>query len=178
MIDTTSKDAMLAAIEEEHAAWRALVAEVGPERYERPGITELWTFKDLVAHLTGWRMRTVERLEAAALGEPEPPPPWPEELTTDDEINAWIYEQARDEPAASVLARADTSFTRLRDAVAALPIETLMDPKAFPWTEGGALGPSLIDRTAFDHLHDEHEPALRKWLTRGSRGKTDGRNGG
>ena len=166
MADTNSKNEMLAAIDQEHAAWRQLVAEVGPERYEKPGITELWTFKDLVAHLTGWRMRTIERLEAAALGEPDPPPPWPVELTKDDEINAWIYEQSRDEPAESVLARADASYPRLRDAVAALPMEALTDPNFFPWTEGQAFGPSLIDRTAFDHLHDEHEPALREWLSR------------
>ena len=40
-----------------------------------------------VAHLTGWRRRTVNRLRAEGRAEPEPPPPWPAYLQTDDEIN-------------------------------------------------------------------------------------------
>ena len=41
---------------------------------EQPGAMGDWTFKDVAAHLTAWRRRTVVRLEAAARGEAEPPP--------------------------------------------------------------------------------------------------------
>jgi hypothetical protein len=63
---------------------------------EQPGVAGPWSIKDIVAHLTGWRWRTVGRLQAALRGEPEPEPPWPAHLQTDDEINAWIYETNRD----------------------------------------------------------------------------------
>jgi hypothetical protein len=156
----TAKDRFLARIEEGRAGWQALVAEVGEGRMEEPGPMGDWTFKDLAAHLTGWRERTIGRLEAAGRGAPEPPPPWPAELTDDDPINDWIYQQNRDRPLAEVLADADRSFARLAAAVAALPEEALATPGYFPWTEGQALG----DVDPSGHLREEHEPDVRAWL--------------
>ncbi|MDQ4099499.1 MAG: ClbS/DfsB family four-helix bundle protein, partial [Chloroflexota bacterium] len=119
-------------------------------------------FKDLAAHLIGWRERTIGRIEAAARGEPEPPPPWPAEFTEDDTINDWIYHQHRDQPLRDVLADADQSYARLAAAVAALPEEAVTTPGYFPWMEGRA----LADGNLFDHLHEEHEPDVKAWLAR------------
>jgi hypothetical protein len=122
--------------------------------------------KDVIAHLTAWRGRTLARLEAAAAGQPEPPPPWPPALTetaTDDPINAWFYEQHRADPLDSVLAEWNTSFDRLRAVVATLPDEALYDPAYFPWLEGGALIEALPGGF-LGHFHEEHEPPLRAWL--------------
>ncbi len=69
-----TKDELLASIEGERDAWNALVSEVGEGRMEEPGPMGAWTFKDLAAHLTGWRERTIGRIEAAGRSEPEPPP--------------------------------------------------------------------------------------------------------
>ena len=71
---------VLDRIEREHEAWRALVEEVGRDRMTEPGPMGEWSFKDLAAHLLGWRQRTVARFEAAAAGREEPKPPWPEDL--------------------------------------------------------------------------------------------------
>src|SRR5262245_12619250 len=125
MAQTASKDQALAAIDAERADWDALVAAVGERRMDEPGPMGEWSFKDLAAHLTGWRDRTIRRLEAAARGEPEPPVPWPAELEDDDEINAWIHARNHDRPAAAVLRDAADSWDRLRAAVAALPDESL-----------------------------------------------------
>jgi hypothetical protein len=121
-----------------------------------------WTFKDLAAHLTGWRERTIRRIEAAGRGEPEPSPPWPAELTDDDRINDWIHRQHRDRPLRDVLADADRSYERLAAAVAALPEEAVTTPGYFPWMEGKA----LADGDLFAHLHEEHEPDVEEWLAR------------
>lgn len=157
---------VLDAIAAERVAWNDLVAAVGPERMAEPGPMGEWTFKDLAAHLTGWRLRTIERLEAAGRGEPEPPPPWPAALREDDEINDWIQAQADGRSADEVLAEADRSFLRLSAAVEALPAAALWDASYFPWTEGTAIGQAIIDRSLFGHLHDEHEPDVRTWLAR------------
>src|SRR5687767_13412823 len=135
MAQTVNRDQALAAIDAERAAWEALVAEVGERRLDEPGPMGEWSFKDLAAHLTGWRTRTVLRLEAAARGEPEPPAPWPVDLEDDDKINAWIHERTRDRPAAEVLRDAVDSFARLRAAVAALPDAALTAGDYFSWTE-------------------------------------------
>lgn len=158
MSDTKGKDKLLAQIRAEHEKWRMLLAEIGEERMEQPGPMGDWTFKDLVAHLSGWRERTIRRLEAGP-GQ-EPPTSWPSNLTDDDEINAWFYEQNRDRPLGDVLADYDAHFGRLATAIAALPDEDITTPGRFDWVGGEA----LADVDFFDHLHEEHEPSIRAWL--------------
>ena len=147
-------------INAERAGWHALLAEIGEERMGQPGAMGAWTFKDLVAHLTAWRGRTLARIEAGP--DAEPAPPWPQHLTEDDQINAWVYERNRDRPLQQVLAEADRSFERLARAIAMLSDEDLTTPGRFAWMDGKA----LIDGAFFGHFHDEHEPAIRAWLAR------------
>jgi hypothetical protein len=141
--------------------WRRLVAEVPDERMEEPGPMGEWTFKDLAAHLTAWRRRTVRRLQAAGRGEPPPANPWPAELGDDEEdpINTWIHEQTRDRPLAEVLAAADTVYDDFAEAIEKLPLALLTDPMRFDWMGGVA----LADGDFAGHL-DEHEPDVRRWL--------------
>jgi hypothetical protein len=114
MAQRVNRDQALAAIDAERAAWDALVAAVGERRLDEPGPMGEWSFKDLAAHLTGWRARTVQRLEAAVRGEPEPSPPWPAEFEDDDEINDWIHQGNRDRPAARVPRAAEVNARRSR----------------------------------------------------------------
>ncbi len=159
MSDTAAKDNLLAQIRTEHASWRALLEEIGEERMEQPGPMGDWSFKDLVAHMSGWRERTIRRLEAGADGG-EPPTLWPSTLTDDDEVTPWIYEQNRDRPLHDVLEDADASFGRLAVAIAALPDADVATPGRFEWMEGRA----LAEANFFEHLYDEHMPSIRAWL--------------
>ncbi len=156
----------LRRIDDEQARWLELVAEVGDDRMDEPGPMGDWTFRDLTSHLTGWREYSIARLEAVARGEADAPFPWPTVLTGDDEINAWIRDTAARQSLAEVLAAHDTTFDRLRAAVEAMPAELLADPEPFPWMEGDTVGESIASGRYFDHLHDEHEPAVRAWLDR------------
>jgi hypothetical protein len=122
-----------------------------------------WSFKDLVAHLDGWRARWLQRMEASIAGRPEPASPWPANLDT-DEINAWIYERNRDRLLGEVIDESRQSFARLSEIVQRLPDEALSDPDYFPWLEGDALGPAIANGGYFGHLHEEHEPEVRRWL--------------
>ena len=97
------KSELLNGLQEEYQGWEALLDQIGPARMDQPGVAGPWSIKDIVAHLTGWRRRTVARLQAAQRSEPEPPPPWPAHLQTDDEINAWIYESNHGLPVREVL---------------------------------------------------------------------------
>src|SRR5215831_13108863 len=90
-----TKTELLAGLHSEQEQWEALLAQIGEARMDQPGVAGEWSIKDIVAHLTGWRRRTVARLQAAQRGEAAPPPPWPAHLRTVDEVNAWIYEQNR-----------------------------------------------------------------------------------
>jgi len=161
MGDEARREALIERIEDVRGRWRGLVADVGLDRVEQPGAMGDWTFKDVAAHLTAWRRRTVARLQAAARGEPEPPPPWPAELGSAevDSTNAWIHDRTKDRPASELLAEADAVYDDFIAAVRALPIDAVTDAQRFPWLEGEA----LADADFGGHL-DEHEPGVRRWL--------------
>jgi hypothetical protein len=163
----TDKAGWLEHLERTRATWEAIVAEVGEAEMVRPGAMGDWTFKDVAAHLNGWRVRTVDRLEAAARNEAPPPPPWPAELDDDtdagvDAINRWFYERSRDRPATEVLAEARDQFRRMRVAVEAVPEEDLLTSGRFSWLGDYPL--SAVLQGSSEHLYEEHEPDLRAWL--------------
>ena len=157
------KSELLNELQEEYQQWKALLDQIGPARMDLPGVTGHWSIKDIVAHLTGWRRRTVARLQAAQRGEPEPPPYWPAHLQTDDEINAWIYEANYERSVGEVLDESHEVFQQLLTAVEGLPDKVLMDVQHYlPWLEGNPFSAAAI----FSHFHDEHEPDMRAWLAR------------
>ncbi len=159
-----SKAQLLDDLQKENAYWEALLAEVGEARMTEPGVAGNWSIKDVVAHLTGWRRRTVARLQAPARGESEPAPPWPAVLQTDDEINAWIYEENRDRPLPDVLRDSGEAFQALVEAIQALPEADVIDPNRFYWMGGQPLSAAAL----FSHFHEEHEPGIRAWLQENS----------
>jgi hypothetical protein len=151
---------LVARCQRERQAWRDLVNEVGADRMTEPGPMGPWSFKDLAAHLLGWRDRTIARLEAAAEGREAPAPAWPRELQDDDSINDWIQARSDGRSVRDVLDDADRSYERLADAITALPEATVASSDALPWLEGE----SLAETDLFGHLYDEHMPSIRAWL--------------
>lgn len=143
------------------------IAEAGEDRMEQPGSFGEWTFKDLIAHLTSWRLVTAAQLEAG-LHSTEPEFPWPSHLDEDndtDEINRWFFEMNRDKPLAAVLHESRETFDRIEHAIAALPEDDLLTPGRFAWVHWteSALGPAVVQDMQ-NHYHREHEPAIRAWL--------------
>lgn len=160
-----SKKQLLAEMQSEQAAWLALLDEIGEENMTQPEVAGGWSIKDIVAHITGWRRRTVLRFRAALDPTVDMTPYWPAELDEDDEvdeINAWIDKANRDRPLADVLNDSREVFQQLVAEVSALSDEQLNDPQRFPWLEGERLTGAFI----FGHFHEEHEPDMRAWLAR------------
>lgn len=154
------KESLVYDLQEENQGWEALLGQVSRAQMEEPTVAGGWSVKDIVAHITGWRKRTVARLQAAANGMWEFSPPWPEHLQTDDEINAWLYAQNRDRSVDAVLDDARQTFVELVAAIDALPAAAFADPHYLPWMEGEPLNAAAF----FAHFHEEHEPDIRAWL--------------
>jgi hypothetical protein len=172
MANATSKAQLLAELRAEQDAFEALLREIGEEHMTQPAVAD-WSVKDVVAHLTGWRKRTVARLEAAGRGQEAPPPPWPAHLETDDEINAWIYETNRALPLDEILRDSRETFDQLVAALDALPEAAALDPVRFGWPEDQEVNGAVF----FGHFHEEHEADLRAWLERVQREQATGTGG-
>jgi hypothetical protein len=163
----TSKAQLLDDLRQEQAGFEALLDEIGDERMTQL-VAPNWSLKDIVAHLTGWRIRSVARFQAALRHEPQPAAPWPSHLQTDDEINAWIYAANRDKSAADVRRESRETFDQLVETLAAFPDTDLHDPANFPWLEGETWNGAAF----FGHFHDEHEADMRAALDKmGSAGQ-------
>jgi hypothetical protein len=162
-----NKAELLNWLQEENRGWEAFLAQIGPTRMEQSGVNGDWSMKDIVAHLMGWNQWLVARLQAAARHEPEPSPPWPAHLQTDDEVNAWIYESYRRRSVREVLDESQEVFQQLLDVIVGLPdeiqIEEVRTDRAYYliWLNNQRFPPGEF----FDHFHDDHEPDIRAWLT-------------
>src|SRR5262249_41012835 len=111
----------------ERTQWNGLLAEVGLERMEVPGVVGEWSVKELVAHLTWYEGAIVEGAQQV--------------LTTGtftrrrpagvglDEMNAQIAAQSHARSASDVLAEADAVFGQLLALIEACPQDLLNDPK-------------------------------------------------
>jgi hypothetical protein len=166
-----NKSELLDWLHTEQRQWLAFLDQIGPERMAQPGVAGDWSMKDIIAHVSDWQPWMISRLKAAQRGEPQPTPPWPAQLQTDDEINNWIYEANRGRSVREVLDKAQHGFQQLLAAVEDLPddvrIETLRSDAGreyhFVWLNDQRFGPGEF----FDHFHDDHEPDVRAWLARG-----------
>jgi hypothetical protein len=167
------KSELLHWLREEYRQWEVLLEQIGPTGMDQPGVNGQWSVKDLVAHLTGWQPRLISRMQAAQRGEPEPPPPWPSRLHTEDEINAWIYEINRGRSAREVLDESRHVSQQLLAVVEGLPddvrIETIQTPSGREYHLVWLGDQRFPAGEFFDHFHDDHEPDVRAWLARGEK---------
>ena len=156
-------------LQEEYRQWEAFLDQIGPARMEQPGVNGDWSMKDIVAHLTGWQPRLTAHLQAAQRGEPEPPPPWPAHLESEDEINTWIYESNKGRSVSEVLNESRQVFQQFLNVIKGLPDDVRIEQVH----QGGRvyhlvwLGDQRFPvGEFFDHYHDDHEPDIRAWLAR------------
>jgi len=160
-----NKESYLDRFRADREAWEKLVSEVGEARMSQPGVMGEWTFKDLVAHLTGWRERTAMRVQAGCRIEAQNPPWWPHgvEGESDEDverINTLIYEFNRARSAQDVLEDSERVLRLLEDSLQDLSEEAFSSQDCFAWTGGKP----LIEIDLLDHWHTEHEPGVRTWL--------------
>jgi hypothetical protein len=159
---TLSKAQLVSELKQENADWEALLDAIGEANMTQPEVAGGWSIKDIVAHLTEWRRRTVKRFQSIRNPEVDLTPHWPKELQEDDEINAWIYKANRDRPLTDVLSDSREVIQQLIAAIDALSDENLHDPRIVAWLDGD----QLTGKVFFGHFHDEHEADMRAWLDR------------
>jgi hypothetical protein len=146
------KSELLNWLQEEYQKWEVFLDQIGPARMDQPGVNGDWSMKDVVA-----------RLQAAGRREAEPPPPWPADVQTEDEINAWIYETNRGRLMREVLDETHQVHQQLLAVIEGLPDEVRIEPEwHLVWLDDQRFPAGEF----FDHFRDDHEPDVRAWLAR------------
>jgi hypothetical protein len=163
MIRNGTKQDVLHAIDADERFWNSLVNAVGPEYMEVPGAMGDWTFKDFAAHINGWRIASLNRLEGKVTGT-QPADPWPSSLDYDDyePVNDWLHDENRDRSVGDVMADVSASYDRLRSLIQQAPEEKLFD--AAGGREGLSYGDSIISGEFFAHFSEEHQSEVQSWL--------------
>ncbi len=149
-------------LQSERARWDARLGQVRAEQMELPGVCGEWSVKNLAAHLTAWERRPVAWLEAVRSGTTPRPAPWPQELTTDDEINAWIFAENRYRPVREILDESRQVSDQLLAALQFVSDQDLVDSGRFEWLKGNSLVDSIAGNS-YDHYR-EHGEMIRAWL--------------
>jgi hypothetical protein len=150
----------------ERARWNTLLAQVGPERMEVPGVEGAWSVKEIIAHLTWYEGRVVEGAQRVmGTGVFELSREGLAALTMDERNDA-IAAEARARPVGAVLSEAEATFGELMGLTAAIPDELLNDAQALglpddipPWMR--------VANNSYAHYR-EHEESVRAWLSRTS----------
>ncbi len=161
---TFSKAQLMSELKQENTDWQALLDAIGEANMTQPEVAGGWSIKDIVAHITEWRRRTVKRFQIIRNPNVDLTPHWPKALQDDDvdKINAWFYEVNRDRPLTDVLDDSREVIQQLIDAIDALSDDDFQDPRIVAWLDGEQLTGAYL----FGHFHEEHEADMRAWLDR------------
>jgi hypothetical protein len=173
------KQQALATLRDEYNRWETLLSGLSEAQITAPQLPENWSIKDVIAHLWSWQQRSIARLEAAQLDRAPEYPAWPAQFDPEAEgqphdLNAWLYQQHRDQPWSSVHQDWSAGFRRFLELGAAIPESDLLDTAKYAWMEGQPLISSL--QASGEH-HSEHaeylEPLLAQFQQHGERKPTE-----
>lgn len=112
------KQHILNGLQAQFDLYQRVLSTLTDEQLHTPLEPSHWTPKDVVGHLTSWLTRSNARLEAAIEGRDPVYPIWPPDadpllVDNDDQINAWLYEQAKDLPLSDVLKLWSSEFREM-----------------------------------------------------------------
>lgn len=113
------------------------IATLSDEERIADGTLEHWTAKDNVAHNSYWRKRHADDVLDVLAGQS----PIEED---EDEINARVYAQYKNQTWDEIVALLDESLERMGDALAKLSEDDLQNDKFYSWEQGRPLWRELV----------------------------------
>jgi hypothetical protein len=155
------KHQLLAALREEFNRWEAQLGSLSEAQITAPTLPKHWSIKDVIAHLRAWQQRSIARLEAAQQGKEPDYPVWPAQFDPEAEgqphdLNAWLYEQTRNQPWPRVHEDWRAGFLRFLELAAAIPEQDLLAKDKYAWMNGYALADILNGSLKHHQEHAEY----------------------
>jgi hypothetical protein len=106
---------------ETHGQLEALLRDLSDEEMTRPSVTDDWSVKDHLVHLTWWEQRVILMLSGAT----DPIGAIPNGQEGDDTINAHVHKQNQQRSLEDVRAAFDRSYQEMMDLIATTPDDVL-----------------------------------------------------
>ena len=165
--EPASKSDLLARIDAMVMSWKEIVSTI-PETARESSDADR-TIVDVLGHLCGWRVLTVDRLEAAVSNTGPPDFPWPEGMSEEteegtDEINEYFCQTYRSQSPAELISATNHQFDRIYAALDAISEADLLTPGRYDWLSGYPL--SAVLEGVIEHFHVDHEAELRTLTNR------------
>ena len=149
-----SKERLQAALRFAHQQEIAFIDRLTPEQRQEAGRGDHWSAKDVIAHLSTWKERMIDRAQAAVRGEP-----LPRDERSDDEINAEIFRANETKSWEEVRRMSESAFQRVMDFITATPDYILTDPELSLNADGRPIWQSVLAECTshtIAHLWDYH----------------------
>jgi len=157
------KTQIVSMLKEEFNRWEKLLNSISEEEITTLNLIGNMSIKDTVAHLTVWQQINVARLKAAQHNREPEYPEWHPEFDPESEeelakINAWIYENRREQPWSDIHREWKERFLRFLELAESIPEKDLFEVGKYPWLKEYPLSAVLLG--SYEH-HTEHlEPLL------------------
>jgi hypothetical protein len=161
MAEQMDKDKILDEMRTKYAALEGILAPLDESRMTTEGVNGDWSIKDILAHITAWHLRLLDRLHAATRNEE----PTLSGVVTDEEVdrlNEQFYNENKSRPLKDVLTDFRTTYLQIADVVQAMNEEDLISPQRFAWMRGNPLY-YLVAGDTYEH-YEEHSPPIQEWL--------------
>lgn len=148
MTRPTNRLELLDTAEQTYQELLELIDLVPPADRATPGACELWSLKDLLAHLRAWHLLFLGwEEEGRAGGAPEMPAPgftW--RMTP--ELNADLYEESKYDTWDEVILGLDTSHREVCAVIGTYDDDELFEKRRYPWTGSTSVGSYAASATS------------------------------
>lgn len=160
------KTELINLIQTEYDRLKSTLANLTDEQMLLPGVSEDWSVKDVLAHLTFWQKHSLEELQQALRGEPHqsftllPGEDWPAAL---DRINAQTFIENKPRPLAEINTEFEQSYLELMNVLNSLSEEDFQPNSKLEQVLEGEPVYQAVGSNTYEH-YAEHEAAIRDWL--------------
>src|SRR6266487_483762 len=161
MAEQMDKAKILDEMRTKYAALEDILAPLEEPQMTKEGVNGDWSIKDVLAHITAWHLRLLDRMYAATRNEE----PTLSGVVTDEEVNRLneqFYKENKSRPLNDVLIDFRTTYPQIVDVVQAMNEEDLIGPHRFAWMRGNPLC-YLVAGDTYEH-YEEHSQAIQEWL--------------
>lgn len=163
MAEQMDKAKILDEMRAKYAALEDFLAPLDETQMTTEGVNGEWSIKDVLAHITAWHHRLLDRLHAATRNEE----PTLSGVVTDEEVdrlNEQFYKENKSRPLDDVLTDFRTTYLQIVDVVQVMNEEDLTDPHRFSWMKGNPLW-YLVAGDTYEH-YQEHKGPIQEWLVK------------